>query len=169
MADQRPLIERVLDLVVYAPVGLLSVLKDDVPRFAAEGRDKLENRVQVARFIGELSVQYGKQEMSKRVAARKAAEVAAAEVAAAESVPAVHPGHVLDDLVAAGEAAELAAEAAHAAQVPPFDGYDTMAAAHIVQRLRGMSDHELAAVAAYETHHRGRRTILAKVDQLRTP
>lgn len=50
--------------------------------------------------------------------------------------------------------------------VPPFDGYDTLPAAHIVQRLARLTPVELAAVRAYELGHRGRRTVVAKVDQL---
>ncbi|MEO5899302.1 MAG: hypothetical protein ABIR68_04115 [Ilumatobacteraceae bacterium] len=52
------------------------------------------------------------------------------------------------------------------ADVPPFEGYDTLPAAHIVQRLTRLTPIELAAVRAYELGHRGRRTVVAKVDQL---
>jgi hypothetical protein len=36
----------------------------------------------------------------------------------------------------------------------------------VVQRLAGLSPDELAAVGAYESTHRGRRTILTRVSQL---
>jgi hypothetical protein len=46
-------------------------------------------------------------------------------------------------------------------------GYDSLAASQVVQRLAGLSAEELAAVGAYESAHRARRTILTRVDQLR--
>ncbi|HET9077839.1 MAG TPA: hypothetical protein VFN68_12975 [Acidimicrobiales bacterium] len=45
-------------------------------------------------------------------------------------------------------------------------GYDSLSASQVVQRLAGLSGDELAAVGAYEQAHRGRRTILNRVNQL---
>ena len=45
-------------------------------------------------------------------------------------------------------------------------GYDSLAASQVVPRLAGLSAEELAAVGAYETAHRARRTILTRVRQL---
>ncbi|HWE58005.1 MAG TPA: hypothetical protein VG435_21065 [Acidimicrobiales bacterium] len=45
-------------------------------------------------------------------------------------------------------------------------GYDSLSASQVLQRLPGLSQDELAAVAAYEQAHRGRRTILNRIDQL---
>jgi hypothetical protein len=45
-------------------------------------------------------------------------------------------------------------------------GYDSLAASQVVQRLAGLATDELAAVGAYESSHRGRRTILTRVRQL---
>jgi hypothetical protein len=45
-------------------------------------------------------------------------------------------------------------------------GYDSLAASQVVQRLAGLSEEELAAVGAYESSHRARRTILTRVRQL---
>jgi hypothetical protein len=45
-------------------------------------------------------------------------------------------------------------------------GYDTLAASQIVQRLAGLSRDELEAVRDYESHTRGRKTILNRVAQL---
>ena len=46
-------------------------------------------------------------------------------------------------------------------------GYDTLAATQVVPRLAGLSPAELDAVGRYEEAHRSRRTILARVAQLR--
>lgn len=151
MPDQRPLIERLLDVVVYAPIGLFGQLQEEVPKFAAEGRQKFENRVQVAKFIGQMSVTYGRQELAKKLAERSQPATAT-------------PVSVVVD--AAAEPTAAPAVAPVSAPLP-FDGYDTMAAAHIVQQLRRMSSAELDAVEAYEQQHRNRRTVLAKIDQIR--
>jgi hypothetical protein len=59
-------------------------------------------------------------------------------------------------------AAEVVGEAASLA----IPGYDSLAASQVVPRLAGLSAEELAAVGAYESAHRGRRTILNRVRQL---
>lgn len=46
-------------------------------------------------------------------------------------------------------------------------GYDSLSASQVVQRLAGLSQDELAAVGEYEAAHRGRRTILTRVGQLK--
>jgi hypothetical protein len=44
--------------------------------------------------------------------------------------------------------------------------YDSLSAPQVVQRLAGLSREEIVAVRAYESATRGRRTILARADQL---
>jgi hypothetical protein len=91
-----------------------------------------------------------------------------------------------DDLLARSEEEDQSADAggdpggvgagpAASAEEPPaspgglgIPGYDTLAASQVVQRLAGLSAEELAAVGVYESAHRARRTILTRVDQLRT-
>ena len=46
-------------------------------------------------------------------------------------------------------------------------GYDQLAASQVVARLSGLSPAALDRVEAYERAHRGRRTVLAKIRQLR--
>lgn len=51
----------------------------------------------------------------------------------------------------------------------PIPDYDELSASQVVERLEGLSREELMAVARYERTHRGRNTILGKVDQLTAP
>lgn len=60
---------------------------------------------------------------------------------------------------------EVSAASPSASELPIVD-YDLLAASHVVQRLAQLSVAELEVVRAYEASGRGRRTILAKVDQL---
>ena len=68
MTDQRPLRDKVLDVVVFAPVGLLRRLRDDLPGLVATGRREVEDRVRVAHWVGEMAVTYGRTELQRRMA-----------------------------------------------------------------------------------------------------
>jgi len=68
MTDQRPLRDRVLDVVVFAPVGLFRRLRDDLPELVATGRREVEDRVRVAHWVGEMAVTYGRTELQRRFA-----------------------------------------------------------------------------------------------------
>ena len=48
----------------------------------------------------------------------------------------------------------------------PISDYESLAAIHVVDRLRSMRPDELDLVRRFEVAHRNRRTILAKIDQL---
>jgi hypothetical protein len=91
------LVERFIDLAVYAPVGVAVTLRDELPRHVKQGRQALENRIQLARFIGQLAVQTGQRELQKRIEqqreARQAASIAdgAAGSAASADSPAGTP------------------------------------------------------------------------------
>jgi hypothetical protein len=147
----RPLVEQWLDLAVYAPIGVLTLLHDELPVVVRRGRERAEQRVQVAHFFGRMAVAYGQAEWKKR------REAAAA--APARPTPAGSRSPVADGVADAGADTVL---------TPPFAGYDTMAAVHVIERLRRMSPAELRSVRAYEAAGRARRTVLGKIDQLLT-
>ena len=50
----------------------------------------------------------------------------------------------------------------------PIPGYDTLSASQVVERLTGLPASDLDEVHAYESAHRNRRTVLGKIDQLRS-
>jgi hypothetical protein len=147
MPPQRPLFEKVLDLVVYAPVGLALQLRVDVPTLVASGRTRVHERVQVARWVGEMAVTYGKQTIERRMAG--------------EATPVPPPIERRGQGVAA-----VTARTDSAHRSPPFEGYDHLAAAQIVQLLGRLPHGELELIRDYEASQRGRRTILAKLGQL---
>jgi hypothetical protein len=47
-------------------------------------------------------------------------------------------------------------------------GYDSLSASQVVERLTGLPTDDLDDVRGYEAAHRNRRTILGKIDQLRS-
>ncbi len=139
---QRPLAEKVLDVVLYAPVGLVVQLGSDVPRVVAERANEVRSRVTVARWVGEMAVRYGRQSIERRWHPQP------------EAPPPSSPAPRVAAPEPSGE--------------PPFAGYDTLAAAQIVQLLGRLPDSELHMVRDYEATGRARRTILASIDRLLT-
>jgi hypothetical protein len=60
---ERPLdrlVNGVLDTFVYAPLGLLLLARDEIPKLAAEGRQRLEAQANVARLVGQMAVAQGR-------------------------------------------------------------------------------------------------------------
>jgi hypothetical protein len=47
--------------------------------------------------------------------------------------------------------------------------YDELSASQVVERLAGLPRGELDAIRAYEASHRGRKTVLGKIEQLQRP
>lgn len=188
----KPL-DAALDLFVYAPVGLALTAAEEVPKLAAKGRSRVNTQLMMARVVGQFAVTRGRQELEKRFAAPTSppsASVPAEEPA--EQPPVTFdemtangagplPGADVterSDGVTVSTAGDLAAVgqpgpgvssspgAAPRAGELAIPGYDSLSASQVVQRLAGLSRDELDAVAAYERAHRGRRTILNRIDQL---
>ena len=51
----------------------------------------------------------------------------------------------------------------------PIDEYESLAASQVVARLPSLTPAELGAVRRFEADHRGRRTVLGRIDQLLAP
>ena len=154
MSDERPL-GRVLDLAVYAPVGVLVELRERLPGRVRQRRQAFENRVQLARFIGQIAVQQGQKELAKRLhPAPVPGIVTTAEPALIATGPIATVSMVLP--------VEVPVEAVNL----PIAEYESLAAIHVVERLGSLRPDELEAVRSFEQGHRARRTVLAKVTQL---
>jgi hypothetical protein len=167
MTDERSRLTRaregVLDVVFYGPVGVLATIGDRMPGYAREGREVVHQRVELYRMVGKMAVRHGQAKVNARVTRPQHAGDQGGE--ADVDVPAE----------TAGEAAEGAplVEPHAPAEPPPavpsaIADYDSLAASQVVARLAGLSDQELEAVRRYEEHHRARRTILGKIQQLQT-
>ncbi len=51
----------------------------------------------------------------------------------------------------------------------PIEEYQSLAASQVVARLPALTASELGAVRRFEAAHRGRRTVLGRIDQLLSP
>lgn len=143
MTQQRPLTSQVLDVLVRTPLQLVRQLCDQAPLTVSEGRTRVAERVKVARWVGEMAVNYGRIELERRLA-----------------TVAVVPQPAL--VLTASPEQLSAAESLE----PPFEGYDQLAAAQVVRLLARLPHAELLLIRDYEQGRRARRTVLAKLEQL---
>ena len=70
MVDERRIADEVLDYLVYAPVGALLTLVEDLPALANKGRSRVQGRLMVARSLGLFAVQIGQRRVQSVVKER---------------------------------------------------------------------------------------------------
>ncbi len=187
-AQDTPLSERLLDIFVFLPAGLMASAVDEFPKLAARGREHLGVRVSSARAVGKFAVKAGQSEFRRRSAALRRRDQGTSEVLG-DQEPEAPAGRPLSDRgPRAAEAHQAAKSDSRASSVKvPFSaapapatsnghipaastlaipGFDSLSASQVVQRLDGLNRQELVSVRAYEACTRGRRTIISRVDQL---
>ena len=113
MSENKSPLEQVLDLFVYAPLGLAITAREELPKLVEKGRERVSGQVTMAKMMGEFTVQQGTKEAAKAV--RRATE----RLAEYGIVPAPSGG--------AGDAADAAPEA-DAEPVPVADAEAAVAA-----------------------------------------
>jgi len=190
--DSPSPLETALDLLVYAPVGAVLTLSEEVPRLAAKGRSRVEGQIAVARMVGRLAVGQGRRMM--------AGTPRPGSPPAPTSPPATPPGpdpsgppnptrptstgpastgpastgrrrdasRPSPQQRTAGSAVRIVPTTGEVPEVSTLaiPGYDSLSASQVVQRLVSLGPDELDAIGRYEAGGRGRRTILARIAQL---
>ncbi|MGK2948144.1 MAG: hypothetical protein ACSLFP_06195 [Acidimicrobiales bacterium] len=168
--------EQAVDVFVYAPIGLLFEGASLLPQLVEKGK----NQVTMARMIGKFAVEQGKGEATRAVGklqdqAAGVLDFLGDSVAPLPDDPAPAPAPVptVRPAPAAKAPAKRTAKAPATSAARPapdlaIPDYDSLSASHVVNRLAGLSAAELAAVRDYEAAHRGRKTILTKVQQLQS-
>jgi hypothetical protein len=146
----RPL-QRAADLFVFAPLGFLLEAPRLLPELARTGRRRL---------LG-----------CRQEGQSRPAEATVEPAPTLRSV--ARPGPTAPDLVDAAEELVIAVEredepADGGGGGLPIPGYDQLAASQVIARLPGLSQTELSRIEDHESSHRRRRTVLAKISQLRT-
>lgn len=182
----RPPSPSVIEVLLFAPLGAVLSVWENLPRWAEQGRARTETRVRVARMVGEFAVRTGVKEVERRIAGRgprrdtagTAAETGSSGSESAADGPArsgsAHTGSaqgdaavpVHKDLVPKETAAGAGSMSAPSVDSLPIPAYDSLAASQVVERLNGLNADELAAVRAYEAAGRHRQTVLHRIDQL---
>lgn len=182
MSTERSLSERVLDVVVYAPIGLAAHVRDQHTAYVEVGRERFEQTVQVARFLGKMAVDQGQKELRKRfdrsarpdpppapdrsTAADPVVGADAADVARAETPPRPATDPLITGIVSVGPIPTGPGSNRPSASELSLADYDSLAASQVVLRLDDLQPDEVEAVRVYEAAHRSRRTVMAKIAQL---
>lgn len=170
--QQRSPIDAALDLLFYAPVGLALTARDELPRLIEKGRTRVSGQVTMAKMVGQFAVTQGSQEAEKFV---KQATDALTELGILpgarhqEPRPQSAPPAPAAADTGTGPNGKAPSTGAPKTADPVelgIQGYDSLSASQVVQRLAGLSESELGAVQSYEASTRGRRTILARIAQL---
>ena len=169
--------QRLLDVLVFAPAGLVVTAVEEFPRLVERGRERLTGRVTSARTIGSFAVSAGRSQLSKRAedlrrgratpGGSAADEPKAAETSPSSGGPVVRAASTPSRSASPDSAADGEASTPDGTSVPlAIPGFDTLSASQVVQRLDGLTADELMAVREHESGRRGRRTILNRVEQL---
>ena len=190
MTEQQDPLEQLLDLLVYAPLGLALSARDVLPALAEKGRRHFAPQATAARLVGKLAVRQGQREAEHLVAkARRQAEsllgdlVTGARPRSGDTTTGPVAGVAEEGSngsrrpasppTSSGAARTTATSGPVPARSGPdvselaIPGYDTLSASQVVQRLVGLTPEELDAVRSYEQAGRARKTVLSRIAQLR--
>lgn len=161
----------VWDTLVYAPLGLALEGRTLLPRLVERGR----NHVTMARMVGEFAVRKGAEDLAAGAVGAQERVLSLLGQGGATGSPGSNAAASASrpPSTSPPTAARVSAEAAAAASgidptSLPIPDYDLLSASQVVPRLESLGDAELELVGRYEAGTRGRRTILAKVAQLRS-
>jgi hypothetical protein len=192
MSDQKSPVDRALDVLVFAPLGLALEARRLLPGFVERGRQQATTQVTLAKMFGQLAVQQGQVEAAKLASnVQRQATTTLRELgvlpepapARTKPAPASAAAPTRGDRPTPSPASppEPARSAAATKATPGSNGrsgagaaelaipdYDSLSASQVVPRLAGLSSEELEAVRTYEAKHRGRKTILNRVTQLQS-
>lgn len=141
-ADDDELGERLLDLFVYAPLGLALEAKEMIPKLAERGR----GQVALTRLAGTVAAQRGQAEASKLID-----EISDALATFLGGQPAG-----ADPVSSETESYDL-----------PIADYAELTAVEIVRLIADLDDHELDVIESFEREHRNRSTVLNRIRQRR--
>lgn len=185
MTERPSALDALVDLVVYAPVGLALTAAEELPDLIAKGRAKVEPQLGTARLIGQFVVAEGRRRAfhlggfggggfaGDTAEDRAASKATGGDHRAVSATPTAGAAPARGSTAPRSSAGRPAAdrsttrpESTLTADQLAIPGYDSLSASQVVQRLAGLSPAELAAVGRYETATRGRRTILARIGQL---
>jgi len=201
--------ERLLDIALYAPLGLAITVAESFPGLANKGRRRVGAQIGLARTVGQFAVRQGTRQLrglanerpslpswppfgrdsrprpagfeqrgaphhdgrpegnGRGAGSHPASELHGRETQSGARPRSGAPGTRRPEAAggprdAVGKTDPVAA--AHLA----IPSYDSLSASQVVQRLAGLSRDEVEAVRDYEAATRGRRTILARAEQLLT-
>lgn len=166
MSEQRSPVDQLLDLLVYAPVGIAMAVRDELPRLVEKGRSQADSQVALARMLGQMAAGKGQQEIA-RMLNEIWSRVSGGTGTPEDPSPPAEPSPPTEPAAAPTRPASGHSTKPSASDLS-IPGYDALSAPQVVQRLSGLSPEELEAVGAYEAATRHRQTILGRIAQLQS-
>lgn len=176
MTERKTPIEQAVDLFFYAPLGFILNAQEVVPELIEKGHQQ----VVAARMFGKFAVdqapgqlaqlQKQVQKVAEQFGGRRSTPTkdspssnGPSTSATQTSAPVVTPSTPATPATPSTPATPAHGPGAATLAIPD---YDSLSASQVVPRLEGLSRDELVSVREYEAAHRGRKTILSKIDQL---
>ena len=161
----RSPLARLAELALVVPIEVggrvidaVPVVVDKVPPAA----DRVRRELVLARFLGKLAVDQGIRELRSRLVPADASADDPVQPATPEGT------EVVSTPVQPADGASMpVGELPNPDELALID-YDHLSSAQIVSKLGGLDVSELEAIETYERAGRHRRTILGKIEQLRT-
>jgi hypothetical protein len=164
--DENPQLSQLVDMFIYAPIGMLYEYPDVLPQLIKKGK----SQVQIAKVMGEFALRKGQADPTAFATegfasaggaiAKLITELSDMFIGAAASEP--QGSQRPQNKPAEVESAPSAAPAQHL----PIANYDSLTAREIVGLLGDITPAQRARVRAHETANRARKTVLSKLDQL---
>jgi len=166
MTNRQEPAEQLLDVFVYAPLGLAMEAAELLPKLAEKGRRRMGGKVTVARMVGEMAVRQGQRKASTLIERVREQQRGSGSPTGDRRAPAPRT-EVVAPVPGAATGARIRAKSRVDVAALAIPGYDTLSASQVVPRLEGRSDPELEAIRDYEESHRARKTVLTRIDQRR--
>lgn len=181
---ERSAVERALELLLYAPVGLARAAADDLPDLIERGRAEVTRQLVTARMMGEYAVAEGQKRFDERVRGivEAISRLQGGDTGAPDAPPiytdtpgssrerSSTPSRELFPEVAPGSEVVTGQPDPNGSARPVEDlaipGYGSLSASQVVTRLDSLTPDQLESVREYELSTRGRRTILSRIATL---
>ncbi len=164
-------VEQLLELMLYAPIGLLYEYQEVLPKLIKRGR----SQVQLARVFGQMAMNQSQGErggsagdvttLASTVIARVITDIGS-QIGLAPPSPTA-PSTSEGTMAAQSDPeADAAGNAGGTGQGLPIAGYDALTAREVIPLLEELSPEQQSRIRAHETANRNRKTVLAKLDRL---
>ncbi len=165
-----------LKIGVYAPIGLAALCTEKVLPVLRDEAMNIRQQVPAARFIGKMASDQVSAQLRTRCAAseEQLQNLAALAVSALTKLAGERPSPHKGGAAAAPNCDTGTKPAPSTVAGPDLDlaaieGYNNLSSPQVIALLDGLTESELDEVAAFESSHRRRRTILNRIAQLRNP
>ncbi len=161
VSDEENLGEQLLDLLIYAPIGLLLEAKDLIPKLAERGR----GQVALTQLAGKVAGNRGRDETAPLF--RRLVEAAGAALGSMTT-----DEHELSDELELSDEHELSDELDDHGESSeddlslPIKNYNAFSAPQLLEKLEALDQQQLDEILDYELTHRDRQTVTNRIKQL---